>query len=353
MGINTVEQLKELQETVRDLKEVSSTSLYNKKFGSTIDDSRPLHEYIGLSANIEVRDAGQIMAAIGNTVDVGGGVAAEQAILASLRYESMRTRQANILEPHTDTFDWVFNVSTEVSGLHFVEWLRSHKGIYWVSGKPGSGKSTLMKYLCTHKKTFNALEAWANDRKLVVCSHFFWNAGTDIQKSQQGLLQSLLYDILRQHPSLISATIPSRWTRMKQNPNFTSNQVEAWGRTELLETFDRLMAQLQQMPRSIKFCFFVDGLDEYDGDHTDIVNVLQKFAHSPNIKLCVSSRPWNVFEDAFGNDTKFKLRLQDLTYGDIEHYVRNKLEENRRFLLLKKSDDQYRELIEEIVFIYL
>ena len=32
------------------------------------------------------------------------------------------------------------------------DWLLSRHGDYWVSGKAGSGKSTLMKFLCNHEK---------------------------------------------------------------------------------------------------------------------------------------------------------------------------------------------------------
>lgn len=51
----------------------------------------------------------------------------------------------------------------------------------------------------------------------------------------------------------------------------------------------------------VNFCFFIDGLDEYDGDHLDICSVLQNLANeSSHFKFCLSSRPWNVFENVFG-----------------------------------------------------
>ena len=57
--------------------------------------------------------------------------------------------------------------------------------MFWVSGKAGSGKSTLMKYLKSDPDTESNLWAWANGPKLVTASYFFWNAGTDMQKSQE------------------------------------------------------------------------------------------------------------------------------------------------------------------------
>jgi hypothetical protein len=100
---------------------------------------------------------------------------------------------------------------------------------------------------------------------------------------------------------------------------------------------------------STRFCFFVDGLDEYDGEHLDIINVLRRFVSSPSFKLCVSSRPWNVFVEAFGGNTGQKMLLQDFTRGDITLYVKNKLEEDHRFLVLMHRDHRYKKLIEDIV----
>lgn len=40
----------------------------------------------------------------------------------------------------------------------FCDWLRSTEPVYWVSGKPGSGKTTLMKYLLDHPRTRSFLD---------------------------------------------------------------------------------------------------------------------------------------------------------------------------------------------------
>lgn len=66
------------------------------------------------------------------------------------------------------------------------DWLLNRNGVYWVSGKAGSGKSTLTKFLCSHENTVRALRDWAGENKLVTASFLFWNAGTDMQNSQQG-----------------------------------------------------------------------------------------------------------------------------------------------------------------------
>jgi hypothetical protein len=47
------------------------------------------------------------------------------------------------------------------SGMLFIEWLASGDGIFHISGKLGSGKSTLMKYLYKHPRTRRELAKWA------------------------------------------------------------------------------------------------------------------------------------------------------------------------------------------------
>jgi ABC-type glutathione transport system ATPase component len=135
-------------------------------------------------------------------------ISKEIEILQSLRYKSMTVRHSNITEAYNETFRWIFNtdklpVYDARSKIGFSRWLCSEGGIFWVSGKAGSGKSTLMKYICDSTQTAASLHQWAGGAKLVTASYYFWNAGTDMQKSQQGLLQSLLYEILTRCPDLI------------------------------------------------------------------------------------------------------------------------------------------------------
>jgi hypothetical protein len=47
------------------------------------------------------------------------------------------------------------------AGGRFIEWLSSGDGIFHISGKLGSGKSTLMKYLFNHPRTKIELSRWA------------------------------------------------------------------------------------------------------------------------------------------------------------------------------------------------
>lgn len=105
----------------------------------------------------------------------------------------------------------------------------------------------------------------------------------------------------------------------------------------------------------VKFCVFIDGLDEYTGgeakyhgSYAELIETLQKLAKSPHFKICVSSRPWTPFEAAFGgSDTQ--LRLESLTKSDIQRYVQDRFDSNTHFQTLKDRGAPVQALFDEIV----
>jgi hypothetical protein len=153
-----------------------------------------------------------------------------------------------------------------------------------------------------------------------------------MQKSQTGLLQSLLYQVFLACPALILEICS------------THDPKEPWGRKELFAALDAIS---KQTLLQTKFCFFVDGLDEYEGNDEDIIRLLQDLAASPSIKICVSSRPWNHFLDAF-DDSKWKLVLEDLTKHDMLEYVHNMLADDRVFAEVAKQDPRCNCLVPQI-----
>lgn len=163
-----------------------------------------------------------------------------------------------------------------------------------------------------------------------------------MQKSQEGLFRSLLYEILSQCPDLTRTVCASKAKTFRP----FVREVEPWSREELWHAIEQLK---EQSGVRAKFCFFIDGLDEYDGDPDRIVSVLESLRSWPDIKLCISSRPYNEFIDAFGRSSDPQLTLEDLTREDIRIYVRNTLEENLRFRALKARDDRSQDLVHEIV----
>jgi hypothetical protein len=267
----------------------------------------------------------------------GSAMRLAQDVLNDLSYPEMTLRHSNIAEAHWNTFEWIFSEDNSDRKSSLTRWLEKGEGTYWVSGKAGSGKSTLLKYLSKHPRTLDFLRPWATPLKLVVAKYFFWNSGSRLQKSQEGLIRSLLFEVLRLCPHLIPKVFPSRHGQAVTG---------FWDRGELM---DALNCLLQQSIEKYRFCFFIDGLDEYSGDHFELVQLFRNIFDCPGIKICVSSRPLNVFREVLGKREQTHMCLEQYTRQDIAAYVRDKMESCALFFTLEKEDPRSTELIEEIV----
>jgi hypothetical protein len=299
-------------------------------------------DLLNLSADVKRNQAdfGGLSDKISRLITEGGKLATEQAILDSLRFKTMRTRHSKIVEAHKKTFDWMFE-ETSANGSprpRFVQWLRQDGGLYWIAGKAGSGKSTLMKYLSDSYQAKRFLEEWAGSKSLFTGSYFFWSGGNEMQKSQQGLLQSLLFDVLKQCPTMIPVVSSSRWS---VDARHQGDLTRSWTRAELLEAFDILSKQ--------RFCFFVDGLDEYEGDPVEVVDTLKGFAMSSDIKVCLSSRPWTELEEALSENPDRNMMLQDFTKEDIRRYIDDLLIRDPRFQRTIKEDHHFGDVSSQIL----
>jgi len=255
-------------------------------------------------------------------------------LLDRLYFPEMGDRENRIVEAHEKTFRWIY-CDPEAGSTpwpSFIEWLHSGSGLYWITGKAGSGKSTLMKYIFNTPQTFASLKAWSSGFPLVTAGFFFWNSGSKMQMSLIGLLQSILYQLLVKHPDLVPKILPERWEAY----TLFGNDPQPWTQGELSKAL-KLLASEETV--GTKFCFFIDGLDEFDGDHSELNNLLKDAASSGYVKICVASRPWNVFEDAFGE--RSFLMLQDLTHGDIQAYVDSRFEGNPGFAELEIREPKY------------
>lgn len=264
-------------------------------------------------------------------------------ILERLRFNSMEDRFGGITEAHKKTFDWIFldqENPAVPTGKHrhwssFIEWLHGESTLYWITGKPGSGKSTLMKYLYNDDRTRYHLYRWTKRIAVVAAGFFFWNSGTAMQMSQLGLLQTLLYQAIKNDLKHVPVLFPDRW----RSYELFGGDLHLWSMPELLRAFKTLISD-----DSKKFFFFIDGLDEFDGNAVEIANfVLEISSSRPNVKMCVASRPWLAFEDAF--QRKPSLRLEDLTVSDIHLYVTDNLRRNSMFVELQRLQPRDAELL--------
>ncbi len=240
-------------------------------------------------------------------------------ILASLRTKDMKERERQIERAHTYTFDWVF--TDPAAG--FQECMESDYGIFWIKGKPGSGKSSLMKYILNNARTRQALSS--RDRTILsMPAFFFHDRGQETQKSFQGLLRSILFQLIRDVPAL-ALTIADIYLQQVEQESQCS-----WPVSELEGA---LQAILQQQQVQGCVCMFIDTLDEYKGGKGEITRFLKALAlpgpgQKLTIRICASSREWNTFNLMLSDNPH--LTLQHWTVEDIKKFTGDRLAEAQR-----------------------
>jgi len=102
----------------------------------------------------------------------------ELEIFKSLKFASYEAWREEIPIAHQRTFRWIFKERTENSiPISFSQWLENGNGVYWINGKAGSGKSTLMKFIFSHDQTQKHLSKWAPEN-LEFAGFFLLNSGT-------------------------------------------------------------------------------------------------------------------------------------------------------------------------------
>lgn len=268
---------------------------------------------------------------------------AEATILTSLWFPTMDQRVDSIHSAYKSTYEWLFcdPVKEQKPWDNFNDFLTNDASTYWITGKPGSGKSTLMKYALTSERTRSALSQWAAGKRLIVASFYFYYQGLPLQKSSAGVLRGLLYQILSKRREWIAVAFPERLKALQlSTPDRHGVEPSYWELKKALETL------MNRCPED-RFFVAVDGLDEYEADTSqmaELAEVFQTLSDLPNVKCLLSSRPWLVFERCFVGCPR--LQLHELTRPDMEKYVSDQID---KWIYSKGKNSMIKSLGDEIV----
>ena len=263
-------------------------------------------------------------------------------VLDGLAFPEMNERR-NMIEGRVgdfgDTYDWIFSspedVKSRTAGLHqhnFVEWLRNGKEVFWINGKPGSGKSSLMDYIYqdiqARRAGFDHLTAWAGSTPVQLLSFWFFRpASSRALKSLAGFWRSMCFQIFDVDKKLVakiqakdSEPVPES---LKSCLAESGSRIRSWTDGELRSWFTYLLTH-----SDYKYCILIDGLDEVTNQRQPLLEAIRTIARiSTRAKICCSSRPEAHFQQALCHYPS--LRLQDFNYRDIENDCRRKLDETR------------------------
>lgn len=270
----------------------------------------------------------------------------------------MYRRHDQITRPSTYTLAWVYDSAPGLS-----QWLSAGDGIFWVQGKPGSGKSTLMRYLYHHPTTAQCLAKnlgppnITSPRQWNIIGLFFTNRENQIQRDLQGMLTAMLHRLLLEEPRLIDEVVEfslqqqdlHKQTVEPSSINAVKVTVPSWTSISLQGA---LLHCRRQSKIPFNVCFFIDALDEHEGDQEAFSKFLRQLVNDSEsrctrVKICVASRPEQFFKDYYQSCPGFSM--QQYTSPDMQHFIDGRIGDHVRFRELNIGPHKIQKLRDEIV----
>ncbi|KAJ9604910.1 hypothetical protein H2200_010299 [Cladophialophora chaetospira] len=281
---------------------------------------------------------------------IDAGMKAALARMES-RLGNIEQNQPTVEQPHESTFSWVFNeFSTPFGGrVDFTRWLARESGIFWISGKAGSGKSTLVKHICTSERTTTELGKWSHQHYLMTAAFFAWSSGTSFERTEHGFCRSVLHQLLSGRPDLVERVLPGQYQVMR---NISSANTCHVSTPEFRKAFAQLARftsdQSSAAFTSPRICIFLDGLDELEGGLDPAIFLQDLTRTHCGFKVVVSGRPLNQFDAIFKEVPQ--IRVQDLTFEDICNYVNASMNSNAAWYDIARTEKARAEiLLREVV----
>ncbi|KAK7424318.1 hypothetical protein QQX98_000586 [Neonectria punicea] len=205
----------------------------------------------------------------------------DSACLESLWFPAINTRHQSLERPAEQTGLWLFENES------YQDWFNNrnqeqHLGLLWLKGKPGTGKSTLMKEAFRRAASEKARSDYRT------AAFFFSAKGDELEHSPLGLFRSLLYQLLP-----VDGENLRRFQDIWDDKDLAKRDVRtSWQAVELTSFFESMFAK-QTKKRTI---IFVDALDECDSDKIRHMAYfwrrITRSAHAAGayLSVCLSSR---------------------------------------------------------------
>ncbi|KAM3440547.1 hypothetical protein NHJ13734_003245 [Beauveria thailandica] len=110
--------------------------------------------------------------------------------LRALWFEDMNKRSTEIAKAVEGTCSWVFQEPI------YTSWVSASRGLLWIKGNPGTGKSTLIKHMIQHFRHHHA-------KGTILVSFFFHDRGRALERTRLGFYRSILHQLLQQVPGIL------------------------------------------------------------------------------------------------------------------------------------------------------
>ncbi|PNP57040.1 hypothetical protein THARTR1_02882 [Trichoderma harzianum] len=207
-----------------------------------------------------------------------------EACLGSLWLPGIHIRYQSLEKPANQTCSWLFNHKVYRDWFNGTSKQESY-GLLWLKGKPGSGKSTLMK------EAFRRAAPGQAKAHYTTAAFFFSAKGDTLVRSSLALFQSLLYQLLPGDRESLQRFHKMWEEKVKFMRGGMRQQISIWTEPELKAFLESML--MSQTRRTI---IFIDALDECDESMVRPMayfwRTITKSAHDQgaDLNVCLSSR---------------------------------------------------------------
>jgi len=239
---------------------------------------------------------------------------ARENLLNSLIFEHIEDRYNNIKLAHSATCQWL------LTNENYRSWkdkkqVCHHHGLLWLKGKPGAGKSTIIKFALTEAK---------RSRMEDIHISFFFNArGSLLEKDTRGMYRSLLFQLLTKLPQGREVFDDFEILELPRAPSYS------WTIIQLKAVLNRAIQELGERWLWI----YVDALDECDEDQIRDMVVFFDLLGQHTVTSDINMRVFfaSRYYPRIITPKKVELRLEDEEEHsrDIERYIQGELRTGR------------------------
>ncbi|KIW11944.1 hypothetical protein PV08_09217 [Exophiala spinifera] len=234
-----------------------------------------------------------------------------KTMLASLGFEQMDSRRSTIKTAYSSTCKWLLKHRAYLDWID-PEQIYQHRGCLWINGKPGAGKSTLVKFAL-------ACAERARRENEILLSFFFNARGDELEKSTVGMYRALLFQLLTKmtDTELQGLDDVGNLTDQRGSPLWT------------VETLCRLLSAAVTRLGHRRLKCFIDALDECDEEQVqEMIFYFEELGqtaleHGTQLSICFASRHYPTIDIRGGR--QLTLEDEDGHAEDLEKYVQSHL----------------------------
>ncbi|KAJ2993782.1 hypothetical protein NUW58_g1738 [Xylaria curta] len=242
--------------------------------------------------------------------------------LKILAFPEMYSRENSIPTAAADTCSWVFKHT------NFERWHTTTKPqVLWILGHPGTGKSTLMKYI----SQWPYESGKDGSRSQYIASFYFYNLGSKLQRTVNGLLRSILFQLLDEFPNCLDG-----FSKYEIQLEIDAKEEQLFDGMNLLELLENTLRSVLEVT---PVWLFIDALDECRNDTGDPDDETEEvrglIRNLKNLQLALGSLPHALriccscrhYPSIASKEDELKIFTEMENVMDIKKFIERELQE--------------------------